>query len=70
MPEEEAGVAPHTCCQVAGQHELANHTLLTAQLLWLVNGKHLVCGGILWDIIIYAVLIMSSCVLCLLCRLF
>ena len=55
MPEEEASVTPYTCRQVAGQHELANHTLLTAQLLWLVKGKHLVCGGILLDIIIYAV---------------
>ena len=41
MPEEEAGVAPHARCQVAGQHKVANHGLLATQLLWLVEGKNL-----------------------------
>ena len=47
MPEEEAGVTPLARRQVAGQHELADHALLAAQLLWLVNGEHLV-GGIMY----------------------
>ena len=46
MTEEEAGVAPLARRQVAGKHELANHALLAAQLLWLVNGEHLILEGV------------------------
>ena len=41
VPEEEAGVSPHACRQVAGQYKLPNHVFLATQLLWLVKGKNL-----------------------------
>ena len=41
MPEEEASVSPLARREVAGEHELADHPLLAAQLLWLVKGKNL-----------------------------
>ena len=55
VPEEEAGVSPHACRQVAGQYKLPNHVFLATQLLWLVKGKNLVKGSLL-HVICYAVL--------------
>ena len=42
MPEEEASVSPLARREVAGEHKLANHPLLAAQLIWFVKGKNLV----------------------------